>query len=186
MAFSNMLAGGAWSEFTAIFTGEFAWITSVLMVLGMILCIIEAIVPGFGIFGISGILCEVASVVVHATVCKGTPMQVLILILLITLVTLLIFLLFVRSARFGLLGKTPIVENKTAIPNDYGAKDEEKLKSLIGKEGIVITECRPIGKIRIGEDTYEVSSKGTMIAKGDVVRIVSIEDTIIYVSKIVY
>lgn len=186
MSFSYLLAGSAWAEFVGIFTGEFAWLTITLMAVGMILCIIEAVVPGFGIFGISGILCEVAAVVVNATVCKGSPLQVFILILLITLVTLLIFLLFVRSARFGLLGKTPIIENKTAIPKDYGENTEQKLKQLIGKEGITITECRPVGKMRIGEEIYEVSSKDTLIAKGDVVKVVEVEDSIIYVSKIVY
>ena len=186
MTFLGMLAGSTWTEFVEIFMGEFAWLTITLMVLGMILCIIEAVIPGFGIFGISGIVCEVGAVVVNATLCNGSPMQVLILILLITLLTLLIFLLFVRSARYGLLGKTPIVENKTAIPKDYGQKDQEQLKALIGKEGILLTECHPIGKMLLGEDVLEVSSKDTMIAKGDVVKIVAVEDSIIYVSKITY
>lgn len=186
MVYSSFLAGSTWSEFAEIFTGEFAWLTITLMVIGMILCIIEAIVPGFGIFGISGIIAEVCAVIVNATLCHGTPMQVFILILLITLVTLLIFLIFVRSARFGLLGKTPIVENKTAIPENYGEKDETELKKLIGKDGITITECKPIGKIRIGGDIYEVSAKDTMILKDEVVKIVAVEDNTIYVSKITY
>mgnify|MGYP001625142390 CR=1 FL=1 len=183
---SILLAGSAWNEFVSIFTGEFAWLTILFMVVGMILCIIEAIIPGFGIFGIGGILCEVAAVIVNATLCNGSPLQVLILILILTLVTLLIFLLFVRSARFGILGKTAIVENKTTIPKDYGEQDSQKLKDLIGKEGILITECHPIGTVRIGEEVYEVSSKGPIIPKGDVVKVVAVEDNIIYVSKITY
>ena len=183
---SILLAGSAWNEFVSIFTGEFAWLTILLMVVGMVLCIIEAIVPGFGIFGISGILCEVGAVVVNATLCNGSPLQVLILILIITLVTLLIFLLFVRSARFGLLGKTSIVENKSSIPSDYGKEDTQKLKELIGKEGILVTECHPVGNVRIGDEVFEVSSKGGIIPKGDVVKVVAVENNIIYVSKITY
>lgn len=180
----NML--NAWNEFVEIFVGEIAWLTITLMVIGIVLCIIEAIIPGFGIFGVSGIACEIASVIVHATLCKGSAIQIIILVALITLVTLLIFLIFVRSARYGLLGKTPIVENKTTIPVNYGQKDSEKLKSLIGKEGITITECRPIGKMRIGEDIYEVCSKNVLINKDEVVKIVEIEDATIYVAKISY
>ena len=156
------------------------------MVVGFILCIIEAAMAGFGVFGISGMVCEVAAVVINATLCKGSPIQVLILIVLITLVTLLIFLLFVRSARFGILGKTPIIQNKTAIPNNYGKEDQENLKKLIGREGIIINECRPIGKIRINDDVYEVSSKDSLIAKGEVAKIVEVDGSIIYVSKITY
>ena len=183
---NSLLAGGAWAEFVNIFVGEFAWLTITLMVVGFILCIIEAVMPGFGVFGISGMVCEVAAVVIHATLCKGSPIQILILILLITLITLLIFLLFVRSARFGLLGKTPMVQNKTAIPNNYGKETQENLKKLIGKEGIIINECRPVGKMRINESVFEVSSKDSLIAKGEVARVVEVEDAIIYVSKITY
>ena len=32
---------------------------------------------------------------------------------------------------------------------DYKEKAENKLKPLIGKEGVALTECRPVGKILI-------------------------------------
>ena len=93
MTFVNLLSSATWREFMDIFTGEMAWLTISLMVLGLVLCMIEALVPGFGVFGAFGILCEAASVVVHATLCKGTAIQIVILVLLLTLITLLIFLL---------------------------------------------------------------------------------------------
>lgn len=177
-----------WNDFAEIFVGEYAWLTITLMVLGIILCIIEAVIPGFGFFGIAGILCEVGAVLVHAFLCNGIehPLQILILIVMIVLVVLLIFLLFVRSARFGLLGKTPIVENNTAIPKDYGQKDQDKLKSYIGKEAITLTECKPLGKIRICDEIIEVSTKGGLISKGEVVKIVAVEDNVVYISKLTY
>ena len=184
--FSCLLVGGAWSEFVSIFTGEFAWLTITLMAVGLILCIVEATIPGFGVCGITGIVCEIASVVIHATLCKGSPLQILILILLITLVTLLIFLLFVRSARFGMLGKTPIIQNKTAIPENYGKEAQEELKKLLGKEGIIVSECRPVGKMRINENIFEVSAKDALIEKGEVAKVVAVEDAIVYVNKITY
>ena len=186
MSFANFLASSVWTEFVNIFTGEFAWLTITLMAIGIVLCIVEALIPGFGFFGIAGIVCEIGAVVIHATLCQGTALQILILILLMTLVTLLIFLLFVRSAKFGLLAKTSIVENKTSIPHDYGAKEEKKLRELIGKEGILLTECKPIGKMRLNQETYEVSARDVLIEKGEVVKVVDVEDNIIYVSKITY
>lgn len=172
-----------WAEFVEIFTGAYSWLTITLMCVGLVMCLIEAIVPGFGFFGIFGILCEVGAVVTNAVVSQK-PIQVLILILLLALLTMLIFLLFVRSARYGILGKTPIVENKTTIPQDYGKKAEEDLRALIGKEGITLTECRPVGKVRIGTDIYEVSAKSNLIAKGDVVKVVDTNGSAIYVDKI--
>lgn len=185
--YTLLQTGTLWKEFEQIFIGQFAWLTVTLMVIGLILCLVEAIIPGFGFFGISGIICEIASVVVHALLCKGSAVQVVILVLLLLLLTLLLFLIMVRSAKHGILGKTPLVENNTAIPVNYGEKDEEKLKSLIlGKEGITLTDLHPVGKIRINQDVYEVCSKGSLIQKGEVVKVVDIEDSIIYVSKLNY
>ena len=174
-----------WQNFVEIFTGPFSWLTITLIVIGIVLCVIEASIPGFGVFGICGILCEVGAIVTNAIV-SGDPIQVLILFLLVTLIVLLIFLLFVRSARFGVLGKTPIVENRPSISENYGKEQEQKLKELVGKEGIATTECRPIGKVRINQDTYEVRSKSTMIKKGEVVKVVSIEDSTIIIDKLSY
>ena len=174
-----------WESFVQIFTGPFSWLTITLICVGIVLCLIEAVMPGFGIFGILGIMCEVGAVVTNAIV-SGDPIQVLILFLLVTLITLLIFLLFVRSARFGVLGKTPFVENRSSISVNYGKDQVKKLNELVGKEGIATTECRPIGKVRINQEIYEVRSKNTMIKKGEVVRVIEIEDTIIVVDKLSY
>ena len=183
MSFNNLLLGNTWSEFVDIFTGEFAWITIVLMVAGLILCLIEAILPGFGIFGTFGILCEVASVIVHATLCNGTAIQIIILVLLLTLVTLLIFLLVVRSARYGLLGRTPLVDNSTAVPINYAEQEDERLREFIGKEGALVTDCKPMGKAKIDGEIIEVCSKDSVIAKGQKIKVVDIEDSIIYVKN---
>ena len=174
-----------WESFIEIFTGPFSWITITLMVVGIVLCIIEAAMPGFGVFGILGIICEVGAVVTNAIV-AGDPIQVLILFLLVSLITLLIFLVFVRSARFGILGKTPLVEKRTSISENYGAEQEKELNELVGKEGIVTSSCRPIGKVRINQDVYEVRSNSALINKGEVVKVVAIEDMAIIVDKISY
>lgn len=179
-----MLLANLWTEFTALFT-QMHWAVILLLSLGLVFCIIEAIIPGFGFFGVMGILCEIAGVVVHA-VLSGSALQVFLLTLIVVLVIVLVFLLFIRSAKHGLLAKTAIVENKTALPSDFREKAEEELKTLIGKEGLTITECRPVGKIRIGQETYEAQSVGAVIQKGDVIKVVAIEDARIMIDKLSY
>lgn len=179
-----MLLANLWTDFTSLFT-QMHWVVILLLCLGIVFCIIEAIVPGFGFFGIMGILCEVAGVVVHAVI-SGSAFQVFCLALIIVLIVVLIFLLFIRSAKHGLLSKTAIVENDTALPIDYRQKAEDELKALIGKEGLAITECRPVGKIRIDQETYEAQSVGRVIPKGDVVKVVAIEDARIMIDKLTY
>lgn len=179
-----MLLFNIWTEIGKLFT-DMHWVVILLLSLGIILCIIEAVIAGFGVFGIAGILCEVAGVVTHA-VLSGSAVQVLFLLAVLILITVLLFLLFVRSAKYGLLSKSAIVENKTAIPVDYKEKTDKELKNLIGKEGLTLTECKPVGKIRLGQDTYEAQSRSTVIQKGEVIHVVAIEDSRIIVDRIIY
>ena len=95
-------------------------------------------------------------------------------------------MLFIRSAKYGLLAKTALVENKSSIPKDYKEKAENELKPLIGQEGLTLTECRPVGKIRIGQNTYEAQSRNSIIQKGEVIMVVAIEDARIIIDKITY
>jgi len=179
-----MLLDGFWTEIGSLFT-QMHWAVILLLGLGVVLCIIEAVVTGFGFFGIAGIICEIAGVVTHAVI-SGSAAQVLFLLILLVLVMVLITLLFVRSAKYGLLSKSAIVENKTAIPTDYKEKEEKKLSGLIGKEGLTLTECRPVGKIRIGDDTYEAQSRTSIIEKGEVIKVVAVEDARLVIDKITY
>lgn len=179
-----MLLSGFWSELGGLFV-DMHWVVILLLSLGVIFCIIEAVIPGFGFFGVMGILCEIAGVVVHA-VFSGSVIQVFFLILIIVLITLIIFLIFVNSAKRGLLAKTAIVENNTSIPKDYREKAEKELKKLIGKEGLTLTECRPVGKIRIGQDSYEAQSVDKVIPKGEVIKVVAIEDARIMIDRITF
>ena len=179
-----MLLANLGTEFVNLFT-QMHWIVILLLCIGVVCCIIEAIIPGFGFFGVMGILCEIAAIVVHA-IFSGSALQVFLLAALVILVVVLLFLLIIHSAKHGFLAKSAIVENRTALPSDFRKKAEEELKHLIGKEGLAITECRPVGKIRIEQETYEAQSVGKVVPKGDVVKVVAIEDARIMIDKLSY
>ena len=179
-----MLLSGFGAEFVSLFT-QMHWIVALLLSLGIALCIIEAIIPGFGIFGIFGVLSVIGGVITHAII-SGSALQVLILLVLLMLIVGLLFLLFIRSAKYGLLAKSAIVENKSSIPKDFKEKTEKELSSLIGMEGLTLTECKPVGKIRVGQNTYEAQAKSTIIQKGEVIKVVSIEDARIIIDKLTY
>ncbi len=179
-----MILASFWTEFVSLFT-NMHWVVILLLSFGVVLCIVEAAVPGFGVFGLLGIACEVAGIIVHAVV-SGSVLQVFILLILLVLVTCLLFLLFIRSAKHGLLAKSALVENRPSIPKDYKEKTEKELKTLIGQEGLTLTSCRPVGKIRIGENTYEAQAKSSIINKGCVIKVIAIEDARIIIDRILY
>ena len=168
-----------WQEIVNLFTTT-SWIIWVLIGVGFVLCIVEGIVPGFGVFGIMGIMCEIGAVVCQAVFTNSVP-QVLLLILFNALATIFIFLIFVFSAKHGLIGKTPIVENKPAVPYNYGV--DKKFTKLIGKRGVTVSACRPVGKVKLEGRVMEAISVGALIEKGSQVRVVKIKDNTIYIDK---
>ena len=95
---------------------------------------VEIFIPGFGVFGITGIILLVFAIVFR-TVMSGDILHLFYLLLIIVSVAGVSFLVAVRSARFGLLSKTPIIEKSTAIPKDYGS-DKKNYGYLLNKKGI--------------------------------------------------
>ena len=179
-----MLLNNFATEFVSLFTGMH-WVVALLLCAGIALCIIEAVVPGFGIFGIFGILSAIGGIVTHAII-SGSVLQVFFLVLLVMVVVGLLFLLFIHSAKYGLLAKSALVENKSSIPADFKEKTVKELSSLIGQEGLTLTECKPVGKIRVGQNTYEAQAKSAIIKKGEVIKVISIEDARIIIDKLTY
>jgi len=171
-----------WEEITKLAT-QTSIIVVILLVLGVIFCFVEAIVPGFGFFGISGIIMVMAGIVVHA-VLSGSVLQVLLILIILSLVFTLIVLVFLRSAKYGLLAKLSFVENKTALPLDYDQKDENDLTHLIGKAGKTITECRPIGKILVDGIPYQAFAKSDFLNNSVEIIITEIEGNSIYIERL--
>mgnify|MGYP000146295023 FL=1 len=56
--------------------------------------------------------------------------------------------------------------------------------SYLHKEGIVLTELRPSGSVKIDDDVLDVVSEGSYIGKGEKIRVVKIEGMRIIVRKI--
>lgn len=177
-----MLLANFGHEFIKMFT-TMHWAVVTLLAIGVIFCLIEAAIPGFGVFGILGIGSVIASIIVHAII-SGSVVQVFIFIILTLFVVFIIFAIFIRSAKHGLLAKSALVENKSSIPRDYKEKAVNKLKPLIGQEGVTLTECRPVGKILIGANSYEAQSVGNLIQKGELIKVVAIEDARIMIDQI--
>ena len=168
-------------ELTKLAT-QTSMIVVILLVLGVIFCFIESIISGFGFFGITGILMVIAGIVIHA-VYSGSAIQVIFILVVLSLIFALIILVFIRSAKYGLLAKLSVVENKTALPLNYDQVGSNEIKSLIGKKAKTVTECRPIGKIDVNGIIYEASTKNDYLKSDVEVLITDIEGNLIYIEK---
>ena len=170
-----------WQEFVSLFT-EMNVVPAVLLVLGIILCLIEMFVPGFGVFGISGGVCLVGGIVAKMLY-GGTVTQMFILIFLIFIFLLLGFGIATWSAKRGLISKTPLVLKETALPENYADVDEKMLK-LVGKKGVTTSLLRPQGIIEIDGKFYDAMSTDEYLEKDTKVVVVEMQGKTLFVKKL--
>lgn len=145
---------------------------------GVILLIVEAFMPGFGVPGISGIILLLAGVAMTwyeygAMVGLGTTVAVLALVGVAISVSL-------KSASSGRLSKSDLILNDTETPPSENAD----MQLLVGKEGVVKNTLRPVGTAEFDCGKLHVTSDGEYVSEGQKIRIVRVEGTQIFVNKI--
>lgn len=170
-----------WQSFVLLFT-EMDVLSAVCLLVGIVLVLVEIFQPGFGIFGIVGAVILLAGVIIRM-INGGDLAMLFIMIFFIFLFAIIGFLIMAKMFKSGWLNRTPIVQNKSAVPvgTTEGTKD---FSSLIGAEGISTTSLRPIGRAKIKDDVYDVISKdGSMIDANEKIIVVGIEGQKILVEK---
>ena len=158
-------------------------IVPVLLVVGLVLCVVEAFIPGFGVCGILGILMLVSGTI-YFTLGINEFYWVIILILGLIVGLVLIFKVLVRSANKGKLAKTPIFDTKTNLPVDYDLSGMMNNSKYIDKFGTVIMPCKPAGRIKIGEEEVDVVAKSGFLDVGTIVKVVEVLDNDIIVDVV--
>ncbi len=171
-----------WSDLVLVFADVHNIVAGVCLLIGIILCGIECFIPGFGFFGITGTSLLVFSLV-YRLIVGGSFVQFVYMLCIIVVVLSLLVIIAIRSARFGLLSKSGLVQNNSALPIDY-ASDEKNFAFLLGKEGLTLTNCKPIGKIEVDKLEYEALTNGEFIVKGTKIKVVEVDGRTIVVKKI--
>ncbi len=167
-------------EFVQIFT-QMTWLPALLLILGAVLLLVELFVPGFGFFGISGIISLIAGVVVR--IVKGLNFtQSLMLILMVLAFFGVASFLMVQSVKHGLLGRTGLFERKSTLDVNFNEADRQT-KKLIGKSGKALSNLNLAGKAKIRGKIYDVVSQNSYIEKGSNIKVVKVEDNSIIVRK---
>lgn len=164
-------------EFVEFFT-QMHWSVIVLLAAALIFLIAELVIPGFGVCGIIGIICGIGAVVCEAIFAQSV-FCVFFLIFLILLIFIVLFVIFSYSLNKGFLKKSPLIQNETALPANYGK--DQKIAELIGKEGKITSICKPIGKAELDGKIYTVRSADTTIYPGEKVVVDKIKDNTIIV-----
>ncbi len=181
-----------WSQ---VLHGTAGWLEILLFVAGVISLLLEIfVVPGFGIFGIGGLLMMVISVVLASQtfIIPQNNYQ---------LQQLPISLSYAIAGMFGagvgifvirrFLPHTPMFRHMVLAPAEGEELEEiEQRESLAdlsylrGKRGVAATQLTPSGKARFGDDVVAVISDSQLVDKGASVYVAEVTGTRVLVKPV--
>ena len=149
-------------------------LTAVFVLLGVLLLVVEvALIPGFGVVGIMGILSFITSVVYAFTI-----LGVLAGWVTLAIVVLSVVLLIMWAAYGSSLKRLALKENINST-----VKDPVAGTLVIGSEGVALTRLALVGEADFGGSQLEVISAEGLIDEGTQVRVSRITESAIFVKR---
>lgn len=160
---------------------------------GIVLLALEIfVIPGFGVAGIAGILCVFLGLTLSLINndlfhFPNGVMETIGYALFRVTVTLIIGI-SLAAAFGGSIFSFPMF-NKMVLVNDqksnegFSIQQNEQL-SVIGKEGVVITDCRPSGKVEIDGNIYDAISDAEYILKGTKILVTKVQGYSVRIKKV--
>jgi membrane-bound serine protease (ClpP class) len=192
-----------WSKFLG---GTAGWLEVILFSLGLLFLGIEMfVIPGFGIFGLSGLLLIVGSLIMASQTLSGLDAEFDIKQMakgLKEIFAALISVIIVASIINRYLPRIPVINSAMllppgGIPHDDEAprlrpdlvlqnelqKDNDFMR-FMGMRGVALTLLRPSGKAKILDKTIDVVSEGNFIKEGSAIEVIKIAGNIITVRQV--
>jgi membrane-bound serine protease (ClpP class) len=177
------LAGVAGIGSLALFFGSHlivglaGWEAIILLGVGVALLLVEALViPGFGVAGVLGALSIAVSIFLSLIGRIPTVFDLLVALQVMGTATLI-----VAVATWQILKRLPedrragSLLHQMSLSRDLGYESSTRREDLIGQEGVTVTDLRPAGAARFGEERIDVVSSGPWVPAGTSVRIVGAE-----------
>jgi len=150
----------------------------ILFFLGVGCLIADMFQPGFGFFGISGVVCLIVCIFVTAgTITEGLMLTAFFFVILLILIA--IFIIFASRGKFP--NKLVLREAETVEAGFTGTED---MNFLLGKTGVVTSRCRPVGNVDFDGVKIEVVSRAEYIETGISVEVIEIEGNRIVVKPV--
>ena len=143
-----------------------------LILLGLLLVLAEILlIPGVGIAGVLGLLAMGGSCA-YAFMEMGNMTGIIVTsVNAVLLVALIIWVL--RAQTWKRLSRETNIDSQAVVP---------EVEVSVGDKGRSVTRLAPMGTVRFGDNSLEVTSMEGLIDPGMDVQVVAIEDAKIYVS----
>lgn len=138
-----------------------------LLFLGVVLLLVEGFIPGFGIFGISGILCLLGALYFFL----GATAQAAALVGGVLLGLAVLGFWLIRRGPKSWLGRQVTLHLRSTAAQGYTGNEDRK--DLVGKTGVAQTVLRPSGRALIDGELVDVITEGEFYEPGTAIRVVA-------------
>lgn len=150
------------------FTG---WGVILLFIVGIILLGVEALMPGFGVFGLGGIICMAVSIVLAAPGWEAGIISLTVALAGTIVLVLLSFKLLSKRKFWDRL----VLGTKYKKEDGYISQAEDMSK-YVGLQGEAYTILRPAGTMILEDGTrLDVVTDGEYIPKGQKIAVIRVE-----------
>ncbi len=147
-----------------------------IAIIGLMCFYIEFFVPG-GILAITGVILLIGSSVIFFFKTDSTGFSFLYVL------SLLIASVFVCYIALRHIRKSAR-KNSFFLESDQQGYSAEKIEeNLVGKTGVVCTELKPAGHVRIEDKVYQALSQGPFLSKGEVVEVTEMKGSHLIVTS---
>ena len=147
----------------------------VLFALGIICLVVEMFQPGFGVFGIGGIVLMIIDIIVLAE----TLTEAMVMFFVLALIVLFMVLLFFVLASCGIVPKSFVLSEKVG----NGAASMPDTGARVGDGGVAATRLSPSGRAELNGRTLDVVSRGDFIEEGTPITVVEVSGNRIVVAR---
>ena len=144
----------------------------ILVLIGAALIIIEMLIPGFGIAGISGAAAVIAGLIIGSNDPISALFSVAILVVILSIAAVIIFKVVFGKRKNDKNSRIVLNESIAAEATDRVTAESAE---LIGKQGIALTALRPSGAALINGKRYDVLADGEFIAKDEPIVVCTVE-----------
>ena len=164
-----------WQEIAIAFK-DIGVVPAILLILGTIFIIVEIFQPGFGFFGIAGMILVFAGMAVRLYMSKRGSLivQFFVMLICVSVVVCTALLIMLHSLKKGKLSRTGLVQKSIAVSEDKSSGTED-FSQLVGKVGVATSVLRPSGNAVIDGRLYSVVSQSTLVEKGKDIEVVAVE-----------
>lgn len=158
------------------FGGDGSWLEILLFIGGLGFLMLELFIPGFGLFGVAGLLCLFASFYYVL----GGNQAALIWLAVSIVAAIAVFALLIKYLPQNRAWNLFVLKDEQK--NSEGYSSAPDLADFLGKEGIAVTILRPAGTALFDNQRVDVVTGGDYLESGTRIVVVKVEGSKVIVA----